>query len=59
MDEEILHVHKQNRKCHRYKTKSQVHDTNLLSRPQEVPREVKWPGKEIITSVLSCESCLT
>lgn len=42
-----------NGKCHRYKTKSQVHDTNLLNYTQAVPREVKWLGKEIISFLCS------
>lgn len=52
MRKSFTHANK-NGKCHRYKTKSQVHDTNQLNRTQKVPREVKWLGKEIIAFVLS------
>jgi len=41
---------KKNGKCHRYKAKSQVQDTNLLNHTPEVPREVKRPGKEESTT---------
>lgn len=47
-----------NVQCHRYKTKPQVHDANLLNHTQ-ASKAIKWPGKEVITFVLSCYSCLT